>query len=164
MGTIAEKLAYLRGTKEAIKQAINAKNVSVPDDTAFREYADKIFEIGGGFRGYTRTRTSGTMPSDGEVVVMRDADQLMFDDTFAVAILLLNGYSSHYTPMVLANPSSGQYVTSSGAIISKDFDSLVRGSNPGGSSLFPQDWYWSVDPYGMWVGKPYTLDVYVYHG
>ena len=163
MGTTADKLAYLRVTKEAIKQAIEAKKVSVPDDTAFREYADKILEIGNGFAGYSRTSTSGTMPSDGEVDIMHDVDQRVFDDTFAVAFLRVNDYSSHYIPMVLANPDSGQYVTSSGAITSADFGDLVRGSHMG-NPTFPQNWSWSVDPYGMWVGKPYTLDVYLKHG
>lgn len=162
MGTVAEKFAYLQGTKEAIKQAINAKNVSVSDDTTFREYANKIFEIGGGFRGYTRTTTSGIIPASGEVVVMHDADQLAFDDTFAVAILALNDYGSHYTPMVLASPS-GQYVTSSGSITPEDFGDLVRGGTPGDPTA-PQDWFWTVDPSLIWVGKPYKLDVYERHG
>lgn len=160
MGTIAEKLAYLRGTKEAIKQAINAKNVSVPDDTAFREYADKILEIGGGFDGYTRTRTSGTMSSNGEVTVMYDANQQDFDDKFTLAVLTVTD-GAYKRPLILTSPS-GQYVTSSDMIASETFDSLVRGSTPGNPAS-PQNWYWSVDPSLMWVGKPYTLDVYVYH-
>ena len=160
MGTVAEKFAYLQGTKEAIKQAINAKNVSVPDDTTFREYANKIFEIGGGFDGYTRTRTSGTMPSDGEVAIMHNANQQDFDDEFTVAVFTVTE-GTYKRPMVLVSPY-GQYVTSSGTITSVAFDSLVRGSIPGDPTVF-QSWYWSVDPYGTFAGKPYTLDVYVYH-
>ena len=45
MGTTAEKLAYLNGTKTAIKNAIVAKGVAVPDGTTFRGYAEKIGEI-----------------------------------------------------------------------------------------------------------------------
>lgn len=161
MGTVAEKLAYLQGTKEAIKQAINAKNVSVPDNTTFREYADKIFEIGGGFDGYTRTRTSGTMPSDGEVAIMHNANQQDFDDEFAVAVLTVNDYGSYFIPMVLVRPY-GQYITSSGTITPAAFDSLVRGSVPGDPTAF-QSWFWSASPYGIMKGDPYTLDVYVYH-
>lgn len=45
MGTTADKLAYLQGTKAAIKQAIVNKGVAVPDGTTFRGYADKIADI-----------------------------------------------------------------------------------------------------------------------
>lgn len=47
MGTIADKLAYLSATKTAIKNAIVAKGVDVPDGTPFRQYADKVGEISG---------------------------------------------------------------------------------------------------------------------
>lgn len=42
MGTIAEKLAYLKQTKEDIKQALINKEVEVADTDTFRSYADKI--------------------------------------------------------------------------------------------------------------------------
>lgn len=45
MGTTADKLEYLQGTKAAIKQAIVNKGVAVPDGTTFRAYAEKIGEI-----------------------------------------------------------------------------------------------------------------------
>lgn len=45
MGTTADKLAYLNDTKTAIKNAIVAKGVAVPDGTTFRAYADKIADI-----------------------------------------------------------------------------------------------------------------------
>lgn len=45
MGTTADKLAYLIGTKTAIKNAIVAKGVAVPDGTTFRAYAEKIGSI-----------------------------------------------------------------------------------------------------------------------
>ena len=50
MGTTADKLLYLQGTKSAIKDAIVAKGVTVPVGTTFRDYATKISEIttGGG--------------------------------------------------------------------------------------------------------------------
>lgn len=46
MGSIAEKLSYLVHTKELIKNAIEVMGVKVPDDTAFRIYADLIRQIG----------------------------------------------------------------------------------------------------------------------
>lgn len=50
MGTVSDKLAYLQGTKNAIKDAIVSKGVDVPTGTTFREYATKIGNIttGGG--------------------------------------------------------------------------------------------------------------------
>lgn len=45
MGTTADKLEYLQGTKAAIKSAIVNKGVAVPDGTTFRAYADKIADI-----------------------------------------------------------------------------------------------------------------------
>lgn len=48
MGTTADKLEYLQGTKAAIREAIVAKGVDVPADTPFRAYATKIGEISGG--------------------------------------------------------------------------------------------------------------------
>lgn len=46
MGTTTEKLTYLQGTKDAIKNAIEAKGVEVPEGTTFRGYAEKVGEIG----------------------------------------------------------------------------------------------------------------------
>ena len=43
--TSADKLAYLQGTKDAIKAAIVNKGVAIPDETTFRGYAEKIGEI-----------------------------------------------------------------------------------------------------------------------
>lgn len=45
MGTTADKLEYLDGTKSAIKQAIVGKGVAVPEGTTFRAYAEKIGSI-----------------------------------------------------------------------------------------------------------------------
>lgn len=45
MGTTTEKLTYLQGTKDAIKNAIVAKGVEVPEGTTFRGYAEKVWEI-----------------------------------------------------------------------------------------------------------------------
>lgn len=50
MGTTAEKLAYLNDTKTAIKDAIIAKGVEVPEGTTFRGYADLIVAIPSGSR------------------------------------------------------------------------------------------------------------------
>lgn len=46
--TTADKLDYLAATKEAIRLAIVEKGVSVPVNTPFRQYADKIKQIKAG--------------------------------------------------------------------------------------------------------------------
>lgn len=51
MGTTADKLLYLQGTKSAIKDAIVAKGVTVPTGTTFRDYATKIGTITTGSSG-----------------------------------------------------------------------------------------------------------------
>lgn len=45
MGTLSDKLSYLQGTKAAIKEAIEARGVSVGSADTFRSYADKIGQI-----------------------------------------------------------------------------------------------------------------------
>ena len=47
-GTSADKLNYLLATKEAIRQAIAAKGVDVPESTTFRQYAGRIGEVQSG--------------------------------------------------------------------------------------------------------------------
>ena len=47
MGTTADKLAYLEGTKAAIREAISARGVELSESAPFREYAERIGEIGG---------------------------------------------------------------------------------------------------------------------
>ena len=51
--TIQDKLTYLSGTKDAIKQAIIGKGVEVTDTDTFRSYADKITSIQAGGGGTT---------------------------------------------------------------------------------------------------------------
>ena len=42
---ISEKLDYLEGTKNAIKSALQAKEVPVTDETTFRAYAQLITDM-----------------------------------------------------------------------------------------------------------------------
>ena len=47
MGTLADKLRYLKDTKEAIMNAIIEKGVEITSSDTFRSYADKIAQIAG---------------------------------------------------------------------------------------------------------------------
>ena len=51
MGTIEQKVDYLKETKQAIRTAIEEKGVSVADTDTFRSYASKIGTISGGGGG-----------------------------------------------------------------------------------------------------------------
>lgn len=42
MGTIAEKLAYLNDTKEAIKDAFEEVGIQIPEGLPFRQYAQYV--------------------------------------------------------------------------------------------------------------------------
>ena len=42
MGTTADKLAYLQGAKEAIREAIESLGGTVHDGLPFRQYASRI--------------------------------------------------------------------------------------------------------------------------
>lgn len=64
MGTITEKMSYLKETKQAIRTAIEEKGVSVADTDTFRSYASKIGTIsvgGGGTKWYIGDFYSGQM-------------------------------------------------------------------------------------------------------
>lgn len=63
MGTTAEKLAYLADTKTAIKDAIVAKGVEVPDGTTFRGYAGLISGISTGLSDEDLAKATAT-PGD----------------------------------------------------------------------------------------------------
>ena len=45
MGSIKEKIKYIKETKKLIREAIIARGVDVPENTTFRDYANKIDEI-----------------------------------------------------------------------------------------------------------------------
>lgn len=47
MASIYDKLLYLNETKGLIREAIEDQDVEVPQDTPFREYAEKIAQIKG---------------------------------------------------------------------------------------------------------------------
>ena len=57
--TTSDKLNYLIATKEAIRQALIAKGVSVPQNASFRSYATLISQIPTGTDTSDATATSG---------------------------------------------------------------------------------------------------------
>lgn len=57
MGTIADKLTYLNGTKQAIKEAINEDFEVINDNTTFRQYAEKISNNNEKYKSFIPTKT-----------------------------------------------------------------------------------------------------------
>jgi surface protein len=83
MGTIADKLTYLQGTKSAIKAAIEDKGVTVPTGTTFRDYADKIGEItSGGADEWVRPADWLPMPTIGATEQKAVALVAVYDNSY----------------------------------------------------------------------------------
>lgn len=123
MGTTADKLQYLNGTKTAIKNAIVAKGVAVPDGTTFRAYADKISSIQDvsslptqGAKTVTPTTTeqiavASGIYTTGDVKVAGDANLVAENIAEGVSIFGVAGAHSgakiaYGTYLVRNNPSS----------------------------------------------------------
>lgn len=104
MGTAADKLAYLAGTKTAIKAAIQAKGVSISDTDTFRAYAEKISAIPtSGFEtewaqlpaSEGNTITVGGVPQGTTHMMLTNVPD---DYTYGSTIVpLIAGQSSRYT-------------------------------------------------------------------
>lgn len=92
MGTTADKLAYLNGTKTAIKNAIVAKGVEVPDGTTFRQYAEKIGEISGGGGGAWDDALVQAIKQNSDLVVLNQPYEEIQVSGDADGSYLINGY------------------------------------------------------------------------
>lgn len=100
MGTTADKLAYLNGTKTAIKNAIVAKGVAVPDGTTFRAYADKIGEISGGggeeWIEYSDINELQTKLWQSSVYVPAIKVEIYWNNNFAFSIVIEENSATSY--------------------------------------------------------------------
>ena len=151
MGTTAEKLAYLQGTKDAIKAAIAAKGVSVPDGTTFRGYAEKIGEIVTDASKFNATWTvrENVLPnSAGEILLLGSETNSpsvrpASDDLYLAAYIYNTGGAFNYVLFYDFVDGIGQYLTSSGSISSEWDNNLLRYT-----ADIDADVYWSVLPSG----------------
>lgn len=57
MGTTAQKLEYLQGTKNVLKTQLTAKGVTVSSNTTFRQMANLVGNIQTGYKMETKTIT-----------------------------------------------------------------------------------------------------------
>lgn len=86
MGNIADKLSYLAGTKSAIKEAIEAKGVEVPEGVSFRGYVALIEGISGTGASLTKVNATATgISGAGSRTGQSEIDLTILADTSASA-------------------------------------------------------------------------------
>lgn len=102
MGTTADKLGYLKGTKDAIKSSISSKGVSVSDEDTFRSYAEKIASIqtgmqslGGGVIPASTMSFSIAIPQGAKYFLLKI--QMTIGTSIFVDIESVVGISDHFT-------------------------------------------------------------------
>ena len=80
MGTLADKLVYLNGTKVAIHDAIEAQGVSIPSGAPFRDYPiyiDNIDEAVWVENDYSTTTGDGTLAE--KLLYLNETKQFIHD-------------------------------------------------------------------------------------
>ena len=115
MGTVADKLLYLNGTKTAIKDAIVAKGVPVSDSDTFRSYADKIGQIEGG--GAPSTDEWQPNPNWWDIKKILDEDTRDYPGKVGVILYNFNDVSDFqltYSGMTAVATSDGAFYTYAG--------------------------------------------------
>lgn len=102
MGTTADKLGYLKGTKDAIKSSISSKGVSVSDEDTFRSYAEKIASIqtgmqslGGGVIPASTMSFSTAIPQGAKYFFLKI--QMTIGTSIFVDIESVAGISDYFT-------------------------------------------------------------------
>ena len=98
MGTTADKLAYLEETKTAIKNAIVAKGVEVPEGTTFREYADLISGISTGLSDADLARANATPEDVTAGKTFYAGDRALKTGTASKGLVLYQKYTGSIPP------------------------------------------------------------------
>lgn len=136
MGTTTEKLTYLQGTKDAIKNAIVAKGVEVPEGTTFRGYAEKVGEISNGlqietceisYSGVTSGLTgmlSFAMYNKDEKIIYAEAIYNKNNHNFSNVVVGSTGIAEIY----LGGASDYELIGSGGVVVSEKNKITVNGS------------------------------------
>lgn len=101
MGTTAQKLEYLQGTKNVLKTQLTAKGVAVPSNTTFRQMANLVGTIRTGQIVETKTVT---LSENGSTL---SATGFSFTPTWAVALKMTNpgNYRTNTITSVIATES-----------------------------------------------------------
>lgn len=125
MGTTADKLEYLNDTKTAIKNAIVAKGVAVPDGTTFRAYSDLIIN-----RLVSYSEELRPTNSAGEVLLLGTgqpnggewSESNPISNTIGIAVASLDNCLLTIYP----SKGIGQCRTSSGTIVTTNISTVIR--------------------------------------
>ena len=128
MATIAEQLTSLANAKTAIKNAIVAKGVSVPDNTPFSGYAAKIGEIqAGGGGGDTPTGEWRPNPNWWDIKKILDEDTRDYAGKVGVILYDFNDVSNFQlssSGMTAVATSDGAFYShaDNGSVVSHNWD------------------------------------------
>ena len=79
MGTTAQKLEYLQGTKDILKAQLTTKGVTIPTNATFRQMASLVGEIGPG----TSTVTLYSAKADATAYYISSNGSLQTETAFA---------------------------------------------------------------------------------
>ena len=97
MGTLADKLQYLKDTKDAIMNAIIEKGVAITSSDTFRSYADKISSISAGAKESTFT---GYIAQSGSTNIIPLVLQPVYGNEFK-GLIKINNNSRDYRKFIL---------------------------------------------------------------
>ena len=104
----SDKLLYLQDTKSAIKDAIVAKGISVPNGTPFRQYADKIGDITTESADWIRPTEWLSLPDNVDGVQKVSILNAVFDtDSEFVAMIFEGTYTVDWGDGTVENFASG---------------------------------------------------------
>lgn len=111
MGTTAQKLEYLQGTKDALKTQLTAKGVTVSANTTFRQMANLVGEIGPG----TSTVTLYSAKADTTAHYIGDNGSLQEEMVFAGNRVTLECYTNS---LICLDSGSLKIVSGDASIVS----------------------------------------------
>ena len=89
MGTLADKLQYLKDTKDAIMNAIIEKGVAITSSDTFRSYADKISSISTNVKESTFT---GYIAQEGDTNIIPTVLQPLYGNEFKGLMKINDSY------------------------------------------------------------------------
>lgn len=150
--------SYLQATKDAIKNAITEKGVSVPDGTTFRDYASKIASIITDASAFNATWSarSETVTSAGEILLLGNGSNgpTIRPASEDLYLAMFTWGSGAYTGMIVLDfvNGFGQCWTSSLYAQVETLGNLIRYTSDIDANV-----YWSVCPTSWLNGQAGTL-------
>lgn len=106
MGTISEKLDYLKETKTQIKEALVAKHATVSDSDTFRSYADKIKNL----PQVDATLVTKEITENGTYTAATDTEQIC--DGYSEVVVNVRGGDASSTLVSKTFTANGTYKAS----------------------------------------------------